>query len=30
MEGVAVWKMILNAIKELLDKAPPGDQFAIH
>ncbi len=30
MEGVAVWKMILNAIKELLDKTPPGDQSAVH
>ncbi len=30
MEGVAVWKMILKAIKELLGKAPPGDQSAIH
>ncbi len=30
MEGVAVWKMILKAIKELLDKTPPGDQSAIH
>ncbi len=30
MEGVTVWKMILNAIKELLDKNPPGDQSAVH
>ena len=30
MEGVAVWKMILKAIKELLDKTPPGDQSAVH
>ncbi len=30
MEGVTVWKMILKAIKELLDKAPPGDQSAVH
>ncbi len=30
MEGVAVWKMILKAIKELLDKAPPGNQSSVH
>ncbi len=30
LKDVAVWKMILKAIKELLDKAPPGDQSAIH
>ncbi len=30
MEGVAVWKMILKAIKELLDKTPPGNQSAVH
>ena len=30
MEGVAVWKMILKAIKELLDKTPPGDQSVVH
>ncbi len=30
MEGVTVWKMILNAIKELLDKNQPGDQSAVH
>ena len=30
MEGVAVWTLILKAIKELLDKAPPGDQSAVH
>ena len=30
MEGVAVWKMFLKAIKELLDKTTPGDQSAIH
>ncbi len=30
MEGVAVWKMILNAIEELLDKSPPGGQSAVH
>ncbi len=30
MEGVAVWKMILNAIKELLDTTPPGDHSAVH
>ena len=30
MEGVAVWKLIRNAIKELLDKTPPGDQSAVH
>ncbi len=30
LEGVAVWNMILKAIKELLDKTPPGDQSAVH
>ncbi len=30
MEGVAVWKMILKAITELLDTTPPGDQSAVH
>ena len=30
MEGVAVWKMILKAIKELHDTTPTGDQSAIH
>ena len=30
MEGVTVWKMILKAIKELLDTTPPGDQSAVH
>ena len=30
MEGVAVWKMILKAIKELLDTTSPGDQSAVH
>ncbi len=30
MEGVTVWKMILKAIKELLDKTPPGNQSAVH
>ncbi len=30
MEGAVVWKIILKAIKELLDKAPPGDQSAVH
>ncbi len=25
MEGVAVWKMILKAIKELLSEERPGD-----
>ncbi len=30
MDGVAVWKLILKAIKELLDKTPPGDQSAVH
>ena len=30
MEGVAVWKLILKAIKELLDTTPPGDQSAAH
>ncbi len=30
MEGVAVWKMILKATKELLDKTPPGDKSAVH
>ncbi len=30
MEGAVVWKMILKAIKELLDKTPPGDQSAVH
>ena len=30
MEGVAVWKMILKAIKELLDTTPPGDPSAVH
>ncbi len=30
MGGVAVWKMILKAIKELLDKTPPGDHSAVH
>ncbi len=30
MEGVAVWKMILKAIKELLDKTPPGNQSTVH
>ena len=30
MVGGAVWKMILKAVKELLDKAPPGDQSAVH
>ena len=30
MDGVAVWKMILKAIKELLDKTPPGDRSAVH
>ncbi len=30
MEGVAVWKMILKAIKELLDNTPPGDRSAVH
>ena len=30
MEGVTVWKMILKAIKELLDTTRPGDQSAVH
>ena len=30
MEGAAVWKMILRAIKELHDTTPPGDQSAVH
>ncbi len=30
MEGVTVWKMILKAIKELLDTTPPGDPSAVH
>ena len=30
MEGIIVWKMILDAIKELLDTTPPGDQSAVH
>ena len=30
MEGVAVWELIRNAVKELLDKPPPGDQSAAH
>ena len=28
--GVAVWTLILKAIKELLDKAPPTDQSTVH
>ena len=30
MEGAAVWKMILNAIKELRDTTPSGDRSAVH
>ena len=30
METVTVWKRIGEAIKELLDTTPPGDQSAVH
>ncbi len=30
MEGEAVWLRIVEAIAELLDTTPPGDQSAVH
>ncbi len=30
LEGLAVWKRILKAVEELLDREPPGDGEAVH
>ena len=30
LDGCAVWKRVIQAIKELLDQKPPGDGKSIH
>lgn len=30
LDGQAVWKRILKAVEELLDREPPGDGEAVH
>ncbi len=30
LDGCAVWKRVIRAIKELLDQKPPGDGKSIH
>ena len=30
IDGCAVWKRVIRAIKELLDQKPPGDGKSIH
>ena len=29
-DGCAVWKRVIQAIRELLDQKPPGDGISIH
>ncbi len=29
-DGYAVWKRVIQAIRELLDQKPPGDGISIH
>ena len=30
LDGCAVWKRVIQAIRELLDQKPPGDEKSIH
>ena len=30
MDGQRVWRMILDAVRELTDAEPPGDDEAVH